>query len=117
VTKKMVAAGECDYCHTVLRTEPVAAPPPKPQPQQVVHVTRIEVGGGEAHAGHLFDSVTARVAGCFSGCLSAGITLAVTGMILLFVGWQLWVQARNMPQPPSPSPAPSAEHPRKGRNR
>lgn len=112
VTKKMVADGECEYCHTVLpKTEP--APTSKPQPQ-VVHVTNIEVRGPDVHVGGLFDSVTARVAGCFSGCLSAGVSLGITAMIMAFVAWQLWVQTKNMPQP-TPSPAPAADHPRKRR--
>ncbi|MEQ1571841.1 MAG: hypothetical protein ABMA64_39810 [Myxococcota bacterium] len=95
MTKAMAEAGECGYCHTAL---PRAAP--------VVHVTKVEVHAPDVNVGGLFDSLTARLAGCFTGCLSMGVSVGITGMILLFVGWQLWVQSRAFTPSPSPSPHP-----------
>src|SRR5262249_13918343 len=71
-----------------------------------VHVTKYEIQAPPIKVGRLFDSVGARLAGCFSGCLSAGVSLGITGMILLFVAWQLWMQSSFHP----PMPAPSGVH-------
>ena len=108
VTQAMMKAGECEYCRTLLAPPPPAAP----AAPQVVHITKVEVHAptfdvvevGTA-AGGLFDSVVARVIGCFSGLLSAALTLGFTAMILAFEGWQVWVSNRNLPTVvPVPTP-------------
>jgi hypothetical protein len=99
VTSAALAKGECEYCHTAL---PKAAPAPPP----VVHVTKVEIKAPDVEVGQAASWVGMRIAGCFSGCLSAGVSLAITGMILLFVAWQLWVSSPAF-HPPSPSPSPS----------
>lgn len=107
----MIAAGECVYCHTML-----AGPSAPPPPPRVIHVTKVELHGAGDGAGRVFDSVTARLAGCFSGCLSAAVTLGIMAIVMGFVAWQMYVEARNLPQPaPAPAPAPAADHPRRRR--
>lgn len=98
----MVAAGECGYCHMAIV---------KPEAPKVVHLTRVEVKAPSIQLGSLFDSVMARVMGCFSGCLTAGITLAITAFTLGLVGWQLWLESSRAVPPPAPAPAPVVEPP------
>lgn len=124
LSKSMVTAGECGYCHTALPRAPSddlaqaieKLAQKQAQAPQVVHVTKVEFGAPSVHVGGLFDSIFARLMGCFSGCLSAGISLAITGFIFAIVAWQLWMQMPK-PQPPAPQPqpAPAAEHPRRGK--
>ena len=120
LSSAMVEAGDCGYCGTAL---------PKPghadlaraierladQPPKVVHVTKVELRGPDVHVAGVFDSITARIAGCFTGCLSMGITLVVTAMILGFTGWQIWMQNKRLPDPTHTPPA--GEHPKPGKRR
>jgi hypothetical protein len=117
----MVASGECGYCHTVI---PSVGLPSQPSAPQVVHVTKVQLGGPQIHVAGIFDSVMGRVAGCFTGCLSMGFSLALTAFIFGMVAWQLWLQTpRATPPAPTPrveqpAPAPSpGEKPRRGKQR
>ena len=114
LSQRMVEAGECGYCHTAL---PRAPAPPKVE-NKVVHVTNVEIRGpdlavGEV-AGRVIDSVTARLFGCLTGCLSTAFAFGLSAMIMAFVGWQLWMQSGYRPPVTLPSGihAPS----RRGRN-
>jgi hypothetical protein len=103
LSQKMVESGECGYCHTALPRAPVA---PKIE-NKVVNVTKFEIKApglevGDV-AGRVIDGFTARLFGCLTGCLSTGVTLVITGMILLFVGWQLWMQSGWKPPVSIPS--------------
>ena len=112
LSQKMVAAGECGYCHTAL-------PKQAPDAPKVVNVTKIEIRAPDLEVGHaaagLFNVATARLAGCFTGCLSMGVSVVITAMILAFVGWQMWMQSKSFPSVPSIHPAPHAS-PKRGRH-
>ena len=98
LSKAMITAGECGYCHMAIV---------KPEAPKVVHVTRVEVKAPSIELGGLFDSVMARVMGCFSGCATAGITLAITAFTLGMVAWQLWLESSRPVAVPAPVPAPA----------
>lgn len=102
-TQEMLEEGECGYCHAAL------VRPAKPEAPKIVNVTRVELHAPAV--GDLADGVSTRVFGCASGCVSLGMTAGITGMILAFVGYQLWVATHQMPSPaPAPvhvSPSPS----------
>ncbi len=113
LSQKMVEAGECGYCHTALPKAPVA---PKIE-NKVVNVTKIEIKAPDvevgAVAGRLIDGVTARIFGCFSGCLSMGFAFGLTAMILAFTMWQVAVSSGWKP----PVHVPSGLHmPKRSRN-
>lgn len=113
LSQKMVEAGECGYCHTALPK----APEPAKIENKVVNVTKFEIHAPDVEvgnvAGRVIDGVTARVFGCFTGCLSTGFAFGLTGMILAFVAWQLWMQSGWSP----PVNLPSGLHaPRRSRN-
>jgi len=116
LSSAMVAKGECGYCGTALPKDPAAGTEDlakaierlADQPK-VVHSTTIQVHAPDVHVGGLFDSLTAQIAGCFTGCLSIGVTVLITAMVLGFSAWQVWMQTRSVPHP---SPAPHADHPK-----
>jgi hypothetical protein len=103
LSQKMVDAGECGFCHTALPKAPKAPV----VNNQVVHVTKIQFNAPDVEvgnvAGRVIDGFTARLFGCLTGCLSTGVTLVITGMILLFVGWQLFIQSGWKPPISIPS--------------
>lgn len=125
MSSAMVTKGECGYCGSALPKDAAtgtadlakAIEKLAEQPRPVVHRTTIEVRGPDVHVGGIvggiFDSLTARIAGCFTGCLSMGVTLVVTAMILGFTGWQIWASQKNLPHP---SP-PRVEQPKPGKRR
>ncbi len=103
-TQQSLEDGECGYCHAALPR------PDRPAPPQVLNVTRIEVhapdvGGVAQVAGGVFDSISGRLFGCLSGCVSLGMTIGITGLILAFVGYQLWVTTKSLPTGPAPVPS------------
>jgi hypothetical protein len=114
-TQEALAAGECGYCHAALT-------PPESQDHKelkkaiakladqpkVVNVTRFEVHAPDVGnvAGGVLDSISGRIFGCASGCVSLGMTVGITGLILAFVGYQLWVTTKSMPGISAPAPAP-----------
>lgn len=106
----MLENGECGYCGAALPK------PKKDEPAKVVHVTKVEIHGPDVDVGHVagsvFDSITARIAGCFTGCLSTGITLLIIGFVFVMIAWQTWLQSPSFPTTPSVgTPAPSAPAP------
>ncbi|MCA9493874.1 MAG: hypothetical protein KC621_28280 [Myxococcales bacterium] len=109
-TAAMVEKGECGYCGAALPKPAQKADPPK-----VVHVTKVEIHGTDVDvgrvAGSVFDSITARVAGCFTGCLSTGISLVIIGFVFAMIAWQTWVQTKSFPTPSVGTPTPTAPAP------
>jgi len=117
----MLEDGECGYCHAAL------VRPKTPEAPKIVNVTRVELHApavGDV-AGGAIDAVSARMFGCASGCVSMGMTVGITGMVLAFVGYQLWIASLSMPSPaptpspiavpaPRPVPHPVAPHPTPG---
>lgn len=142
LTKAMVDDGECGYCHTVVartvpKTDEIVAKAVEKlasvkdaEPKVVVRVIapdvvpRVTVDGAR-----VIDSIGARIAGCFTGCMSMGVSIGITAMILGFVAWSLWMENHNhapspspSPSPapvtsPAPSPSPNPDRPRRGRGR
>ena len=107
-TQESLDAGECGYCHTALVVPKVEAP-------KIVNVTRVEihapdVGNVAGVAGGVFDSISARMFGCLSGCVSIGMTVGIMALVFGFVAYQLWITTKSMPSPASP---PAAHAPRR----
>ena len=128
MTSAMVGAGDCGYCGTHLpgvadkkQADDIARAVAKlaEQPPKVVHVTRVELRGPDIQVAGMFDSLTARLAGCFTGCMSMGVTVGITVAILAVSAWPVWVTTRNIPSsnPSHPIEQPRSDYPKPGRGR